>query len=238
MLVSRTPESQGETMTVLCRAAALIATALTLPALTLSTGCAAPQYEYVKSSAHKTYFKVPTTWHQIDQDRLDSWISGDPDSATAKARQQLIWTVAYDGSANPTVTHIFGFGMTPQPVAWAKVETLPQPLRGSVSMDSLRDMVLPVTPDARKAVDAQVLELEDFELLVDDVVTPEPGLHGVHEVFSYRLGTVLHTFDQTVLVNDDASQVYLFLVRCTAACFTERKDEISTVVSSFTVRSK
>ena len=60
--------------------------------------------------------------------------------------------------------------------------------------------------------------------------------HGVHVVYNYRLGTTVHTFDQTALVNDDVSKIYLFLLRCTAACFTDRRDEIATVVRSFTVR--
>ena len=201
-----------------------------------AAGCYAPPYEYVKNSADKTYFKVPASWRQIDEDRLKSWINGDPDSATAQARDQLIWTVAYDGSTNPTITHIFGYGVTPHPVVWAKVETLPEATRGSLSLDSLRDMVLPVTPAGRSAVDPHVLELEGFELLVDDVVTPSPGVHGVHVAYNYRLGTTVHTFDQTALVNDDVSKVYLFLLRCTAVCFTDRRDEIATVVRSFTVR--
>jgi hypothetical protein len=204
--------------------------------LALGAGCAAPEYEYVKSAENKTYFKVPSSWHRIDQERLDSWLVGDPDSATAQLRQQLVWTVAYDEDPAATIMHIFGYVVTPQPVAWAKVEALPPGLRGSVSLDSLRDLVLPVTKTARSEVGAQVLELQDFELITDEVVTPEPGLHGVHVVFNYRFGATMHTFDQTALVNDDASKIYLFLLRCTAACYTARADELRTVVKSFTVR--
>jgi hypothetical protein len=215
------------------RVAALLVAVLALGG---AAACGAPDYEYVKSSAHKTYFKIPANWHRIDQTRLDGWITGDPDSATAKLRQKMLWTVAYDGNPDATVAHIFGFGVTPLPVVWAKVEQLPPGLRGGVSLDTLRDMVLPVTETARAEPGAAVLELTDFELLVDDVVAPEPGLHGVHLVYNYRLGAVLHTFDQTALVNDDVSLVYLFFVRCTAACYTDRAEELRTVVSSFTVR--
>jgi hypothetical protein len=43
-------------------------------------------------------------------------------------------------------------------------------------------------------------------------------------------------FDQTVYVNDDASKLYMFFVRCSTECYEQRRQEIESVVSSFTVR--
>ena len=77
-------------MVVRRRLAVLLVAALTLTA----TACAAPEYDYVKNSADKTYFKVPRDWHRIDQERLDSWVNGDPDSAAGRLKKQLTWTVA------------------------------------------------------------------------------------------------------------------------------------------------
>ena len=43
-------------------------------------------------------------------------------------------------------------------------------------------------------------------------------------------------FDQIAYVNDDASKLYMFYVRCSTDCYEQRKQEIANVVSSFTVR--
>jgi hypothetical protein len=42
--------------------------------------------------------------------------------------------------------------------------------------------------------------------------------------------------DQTAYLNDDASKLYMFFVRCSTECYEQRQKEIGNVVSSFTVR--
>jgi hypothetical protein len=44
--------------------------------------------------------------------------------------------------------------------------------------------------------------------------------------------------DQTLYLNDDASKLYLFFVRCSTECYQQRQKEITNVVSSFTVLEK
>jgi hypothetical protein len=71
----------------------------------------------------------------------------------------------------------------------------------------------------------------------DEVLTPGHGLRGVHSVFRYRMGDgSLQMIDQTAYLNDDASKLYMFFVRCSTECYEQRKQEIGNVVSSFTVR--
>jgi hypothetical protein len=100
----------------------------------------------------------------------------------------------------------------------------------------LRNVFLPVTDDAREAA-ATSVPLAGFELLRDEVLTPADGLHGVREVYDYELGGVMHTFDQTALVNNDGSKLYLLIIRCSTRCYRERTGELDTVAQSFTVRS-
>ncbi len=72
----------------------------------------------------------------------------------------------------------------------------------------------------------------------DEVLTPANGLHGVREVFDYELASgVMHTFDETVLVNNDSSTIYLMIIRCSSSCYRERSTELDTIATSFTVRS-
>jgi hypothetical protein len=102
----------------------------------------------------------------------------------------------------------------------------------------LRNAILPVTADAREAA-ASSTDLSDFELLHDEVLAPSNGLHGVRVVFDYVLGSgVMHTFDETALVNNDNSKLYLLMIRCSTACYKTRYDELDTIAKSFTVRSQ
>lgn len=200
------------------------------------TACGSSGYTYVKNSDDKLYFKVPAEWERIDQVALDGEQFADPESATAKVQKALNWSIAYDADAKPSARHVFG-PLAEEPVVYARVQRLPPDDRGAVSFDTMRDLLLPVTETARQGAMQQGVQLTGFEPLVDDVINPEDGLRGVHLVFNYKVGGVLQTFDQTVLSNDDASKVYLLLVRCSAKCYEERKDEIETVTESMTVKS-
>jgi predicted nucleic acid-binding Zn-ribbon protein len=221
------------------RAAFLVLTPL-VSALLLAgvVGCGSPDFTYVENSSQKTYFKVPAEWHQIDRDSLDQALSpSDEDSAAAEARRKLVWAVAYDADASPSARHLFG--ATAQPFVYATVIQVAEAQRGAVSFDSLRNVILPVTDDARRNASTVGFPLQGFELLGDDVLTPGAGIHGVHAVFNYRYPDgSLQTFDQTAYASDDASRVYIFLVRCSARCYRDRHDELNLVARSFTVRSQ
>ena len=79
--------------------------------------------------------------------------------------------------------------------------------------------------------------VSDLALVADEVLTPGNGLRGVHSVFRYRVGDgPMQMMDQTAYLNDDASKLYMFFVRCSTECYEQRQKEIGNVVSSFTVR--
>ena len=208
-------------------------------AILAGTGaCGAPEFTYVKNSGQKTYFKVPHQWHQIGTDTLDDVLSGtNPDSAAKDVRQQLWWSVAYDAADEPNAAHLLTDLVTDEPIVYARVSQLTENQRNVVSLDLLRNIFLPVTADARQAA-AATLPLTGFELVHDEVLTPSSGLHGVRVIYDYELADgVLHTFDQTALVNNDGSKVYLLIIRCSTTCYRERSSELDTIAKSFTVRS-
>jgi hypothetical protein len=114
--------------------------------------------------------------------------------------------------------------------------------QNEVSLDMLRNAFLPVTDDARQAAEESAgaggTGLTGFELVNDQVLTPANGLRGVRVVYDYELGGgVLHTFDQTALVNNDGSKLYLLIIRCSTSCYRARSGELDTIAKSFTVRS-
>ncbi|HET9900589.1 MAG TPA: hypothetical protein VFR46_05930, partial [Actinomycetes bacterium] len=68
-------------------------------ALVVLTACGSSEYHYVKNSGDNVFFKVPTSWSQVDQGSLEEEVNGDPDSATAQVAREQQWVVAYDASA-------------------------------------------------------------------------------------------------------------------------------------------
>jgi hypothetical protein len=182
---------------------------------------------------------VPHDWQQTGTDSLDDMLSGtNPDSARKAARQRTWWSVAYDADATPDARHLLINGVTAEPIVYARVSPLTETQQNAVSLDLLRNIILPVTADAREAAGANS-DLTDFELLHDEVLAPASGLHGVRVVFDYVLGSgVMHTFDETALVNNDNSKLYLLMIRCSTACYQARFSELDTIATSFTVRSQ
>ncbi|MEO6713513.1 MAG: hypothetical protein ABIM89_08815, partial [Mycobacteriales bacterium] len=94
------------------------------------------------------------------------------------------------------------------------------------------DIVLPVGEVAAAKGAAEA----GFEILQNSDLNPRKGLYGLRTVFSYKADGVLQTVDQTVLTNDRQNKVYYLVVRCSTKCYNDRRDEISTIVDSFTVR--
>lgn len=215
----------------------LVSAVCALLVLTLAlAACGAPEYTYVTNSADRTYVKIPRSWKQVDPAQLDAALGLDP---AIKPADMGIWHVAYDAAPVPTTDHLVGWSAT-EPAAFVSVRQVPESDRGQYSLDGLRDMFFPVSPSARAQLAGNPFAaggLDDFMLFTDDVLTPGSGLRGVHSVFRYRLGEQPpQMIDQTAYLNDDASRIYMFLVRCTTTCYMDRQKEIQTVVSSFTVR--
>jgi hypothetical protein len=206
---------------------------LLLMASVVLAGCGAPAYTYVKNSADHMYVKIPASWHSIDQRDLQDAIGLDP---AESAESRGLWLQAYDAADTPSPLHLFGSSAT-EPAALVSVQQVPETSRGRLSLDGLRDLFFPVSPTARQQ--SQNPRLTGFGLTTDDVLTPGDGVRGVHTVFRYSLGGgPPQMMDQTAYVNDDASKVYVLLVRCSTTCYKDRHGEIENVVSSFTIREK
>lgn len=195
--------------------------------------CGAPQFTYVANSASQTYFKVPTGWHKISDAAVAHALNGGRSAAIPNG----VWSVGYDGSAAPSATHIFGASGS-QPFALALVEPLNAAASNSMSYNQLRDVFLPVTAATRQAASQRGFSLTGFHLLLDSVLTPGQGVHGVREVFDYTFpdGST-DTFDQIAFTNADNTKLYLLVLHCTASCYAKHASEIDTVMKSFTVRS-
>ncbi len=201
--------------------------ALVIAGLSVAGCSLAPQYTYVSDSGDSAYFKVPPSWHQVNESSLHS--------AEGQASQQgsYLWSEAYDASAKPSVGHVFS--ATAKPVAYASVVSLSSAERNDISFNTMRDLLLPVTSAARSAAAADHESLSGFASLSDQVITDSSNNRGIREIFDYDLGTTPETFDLTVMVNSATTKLYFLLVQCSATCFAANYPQISDVVNSFTV---
>jgi hypothetical protein len=200
----------------------------------VATGCAAPQFTYVSDTAANAYFKVPFGWHRISDVSLAAQFKN-PGNALGKAAGT--WDIAYDAAAAPAAVHLFS-PIVSEPFAFAFVTPLNSSASSSLSDDTLRDVLLPVTPAARIQAAQTSFPLTHFKLLKDTVLTPGQGVHGVWDTFDYTYpGGVTDTFDQVALTNSSKTQLYVLMVHCVSACYSHNRDQFDTIMSSFTVRS-
>jgi hypothetical protein len=190
-------------------------------------GCFAPDYTYVADSGDSAYFKVPPSWHQVSESSLEA-VQGQSGSEGT-----YLWSRAYDASSSPSVRHVFS--SSPEPVAYASVLGMSDTQRSNVSFNSMRDLLLPVTSQARSAASAAHVGLSGFQSLRDEVITNGNHDRGINEIFDYNLGATPETFDLTVMTNSGTTKLYFLLVHCSSQCFVNNYPEIQKVVGSFTV---
>jgi len=202
----------------------------------LLAACGTPDYTYVSNRQYSTIFKVPSDWNKVSEDELEKTVFGDDASASAQIAAERAWVVGFDAAPRPQVDHLFGSEAS-QPNAYVVVRELDPSTQGSMSLDGMRNLLLPVTAEARQEAAAGGVEAVGFELLVDDLLEEADGMRGVHVVYNYDLGGSLQTFDQTVFVDQATSRVHMLLVRCSATCYQDRSDELHEVATSFTVKS-
>jgi hypothetical protein len=190
-------------------------------------GCFAPDFTYVADSSDNAYFKVPPSWHEVSQSSLAA-VQG-----RGGSQGTYLWSRAYDDSATPSVNHVFT--SSARPVAYAGVLGLSAAEQSNVSLNSMRDLLLPVTSTARSAASAAHLGLSGFTSLADQAITNSSHDRGIREIFDYNLNGIPETFDLTVITNSATTKLYFLLVHCSATSFVANYPEIAKVVGSFTV---
>ena len=200
----------------------------------IATGCAAPQFTYVSDSGANTYFKVPFGWHRISDGSLAAQFKT---KGTTLGRVAGTWDIAFDADHAPTAVHLFSPNAK-QPFAFAFVTPLSAAASRTLSDNGLRDVLLPVTSASRAQAAQTSFPLTHFKLLRDIVLTPGQGVHGVWDTYNYTYpGGITDTFDQVALTNSSRTQLYVLMVHCVATCYSHNRNQVDTIMSSFTVRS-
>lgn len=201
-----------------------------LAAAGVLAGCAGPEFTYVRDSSGKAYFKVPAEWRKVDQKALDRLILGDPDSEQAQALKDLVWTVAYDAGANPSIEHLTGANGPPnEPFALAMVRTLTPAQRQQASLNFLRNAVFPVVGDDGPT--------NGIEIIKDEELPAPGGAKGVRTVYNMTVAPgQTQTLNQTVYLSGDGNTMSMLLIQCSTDCYKARSKQIDLVAQSFRIK--
>ncbi|MFI6595507.1 hypothetical protein ACIBHX_04615 [Nonomuraea sp. NPDC050536] len=213
------------------------ACAAVLAAFFALSACGQPTYTYVKDNGGTTYFKVPSSYTRLDADPLEALLSGNnPESAAAQERKQRVWSTAFDQSTQPQVLHLFGSN---DAFVYAAVHKLTDEERDSMSLNQMRDFILPVTAQTRSMYLSQFTGtgrqplFTNFESLGDKMVQLDKGARGVRTRFNYEIGGQVQTFDQTAILDEKGATVSILLFRCQSQCFQARSAEFEKIIDSF-----
>ena len=194
------------------------------------TGCGESSKLYPASKSEGVFFSVPTNWKALSTASLNKYEkeSTEPEGA---ARQALVkWQIAYTTNKKLKVSEVFNLTAPSQPLVFARVRDLESSEINSVSYNTLRDVIVPVT----QIIAGDDPSAPDFQILVDQEVV-QKGARGVQTVYSFSIDDKEQTFNQTSLMSNDRTTMYIFVVRCTTECYAKNKKKIEEIVSSFTV---
>jgi hypothetical protein len=212
-----------------------------LAGFALLTACGSSDYTYVTNEGDNTYFKVPASWQRLDGSGLRKMFAEDnPDSLEQIMIDRDRWVVAYDSSTTPDLAHIpLTAGPIKDPLVLAIIVDLSQEESGTFSLDHMRNYLWPTTPSAvaefQQRLKAQDLAY-DVQVLGEAAIAPTKELHGIRRLYNVKIGDLpLETQDMTVLVNNDETKLYLFLLRCATVCWESRQQELLDIAGSFTV---
>ena len=194
------------------------------------TGCGESSKLYPASKSEGVYFSVPTNWKALSTASLNKYEkeSTEPEGA---ARQALVkWQIAYTTNKKLKAAEVFNLTAPSKPLAFARVRDLESSEINSVSYNTLRDVIVPVT----QIIEGDDPSAPDFQILVDQEVV-QKGARGVQTVYSFSIDGREQTINQTSLMSNDRTTMYIFVVRCTTECYAKNKKKIEEIVSSFTV---
>ena len=194
------------------------------------TGCGESSKLYPASKSEGVFFSVPTNWKALSTASLNKYEkeSTEPEAA---ARQALVkWQIAYTTNKKLKVSEVFNLTAPTKPLAFARVRDLESSEINSVSYNTLRDVIVPVT----QIIAGDDPSAPDFQILVDQEVV-QKGARGVQTVYSFSIDGREQTINQTSLMSNDRTTMYIFVVRCTTECYAKNKKKIEEIVSSFTV---
>ena len=132
---------------------------------------------------------------------------------------------------NLSARDVFMLQPTAEPVLYVRIRDLFPEERNAISLNTLRNLVLPTTQYA----DGSIENNRNFKLINDQEVV-EKGGRGVLLEYSFDYDGTNETVKQAALYSNDQNKIYVFILRCATTCFNKNRSDIEEIVKSFTVR--
>lgn len=195
------------------------------------TSCSQSQL-YASDKGSGVYVAIPNGWHKISSTALTKAESKSTAPGAADRLANVIWQEAYSTSTKVSALNALSLDPVEGAVVYMRVRDLNYDDMNSISYNSLRDLIVPLTTwlgDPAKANPKFVLH--------DDVERVEKVARGVRTTFTFGgpLG-VSQTIDQTSLVSDDRTRIYILIIRATTKYFKKNAAKLQAIGDSFTVR--
>lgn len=196
------------------------------------TGCAAPSQQYATDKSDGVYFTVPVGWEKISNTEINSVEAKSTAVGAADRLAAVHWQVAYSSDKTFKAEQVLSLKTPEKPVVYVRVRSLLPEEINSVSFNTLRNLVVPISSWAA-GTDSSAPALN----INDDVEVVQKGGRGIHIQFSFKSSDGKdQTIDQTALMSNDHATIYLLIARCSSSCFNQNKVVINKIVHSFTVR--
>jgi len=200
-------------------------------ALLVLTGCSQSQI-YAADKASGAYVAIPKGWNKIAKSDLDKAESKSTAEGAAEKLASVIWQEAYTTSPKVKAEEILSLQAPEGAAVYARVRDLNFEEINSVSYNTLRNLILPLTTwlaDPTKANPKFVL--------IDDYERTEKVARGIRTIYTFAdAAGVSTTVDQTALISDDHSRIYILIVRAKTEYYNKHVDELLAIGDSFTVR--
>jgi len=200
-------------------------------ALLVLTGCSQSQI-YAADKASGAYVAIPKGWNKIAKSDLDKAESKSTAGGAAEKLASVIWQEAYTTSPKVKAEEILNLQAPEGAAVYARVRDLNFEEINSVSYNTLRNLILPLTTwlaDPAKANPKFVL--------IDDYERTEKVARGIRTIYTFAdAAGVSTTVDQTALISDDHSRIYILIVRAKTEYYNKHVDELLAIGDSFTVR--
>ncbi|CAB4726750.1 MAG: hypothetical protein F2853_03320 [Actinobacteria bacterium] len=200
-------------------------------ALFALTSCSQSQI-YAMDKTSGTYLVIPKGWNKITKADLAKAESKSTAPNAAEKLANVIWQEAYSTSPKITASQVLNLQAPEGAVVYVRVRNLNFEESNSISNNSLRNLIAPVTSwleDPSKANPKFVL-IDDYERI-------EKAARGIRTIYTFADDSgVSETVDQTALLSEDRTRVYILLVRAKTKYYDKHVDELLAIGDSFTVR--
>jgi hypothetical protein len=197
----------------------------------LLSACGQSSQKYAASKSEGVYFTVPPSWNEISTQRLTAHEATSKEAGAAEILALVKWQLAFSPARQMSPHDIFSFVATDAPVAYARVRSLLPAEANSVSYNSLRNVIVPIT----QWVTNPTKETPEFNI-IDDYEVVGKGARGVRTIYSFTDGGKSQTVDQTSMVSNDRQMMYIFVIRCSTQCYNKNYKVMTKISDSFTVR--